>query len=107
MHAYTRVNRQPPAERDIQRYFGVTPPTVHQMILTLERAHLIRRTQGAPRSIEVLVPPQQLPVLQQPDQPVKISVPRKKTCQRNRLANSWIAKSVCMTTTERCINVSP
>jgi Mn-dependent DtxR family transcriptional regulator len=32
--AYTRVNRQPPAERDIQRFFGVTPPTVHQMILT-------------------------------------------------------------------------
>jgi DNA-binding MarR family transcriptional regulator len=74
--AYTRVNRQPPAERDIQRYFGLTPPTVHQMILTLERARLIRRTPGAPRSIEVLVPPEQLPVLLEPDQPVKISVPR-------------------------------
>jgi DNA-binding MarR family transcriptional regulator len=49
--AYTRVNRQPPAERDIQRYFGLTPPTVHQMILTLERPRLIRRTPGAPRSI--------------------------------------------------------
>jgi len=44
--AYTRVNRQPPAERDIQRYFGLTPPTVHQMILTLERARLIRRSQA-------------------------------------------------------------
>jgi DNA-binding MarR family transcriptional regulator len=74
--AYTRVNRQPPAERDIQRFFGVTPPTVHQMILTLERSGFIRRTPGAPRSIEVLVPPKQLPVLQQPDQPVKITVPR-------------------------------
>ena len=74
--AYTRVNRQPPAERDIQRYFGLTPPTVHQMILTLERARLIRKTPGAPRSIEVLVPPEQLPVLLEPDQPVKISVPR-------------------------------
>jgi DNA-binding MarR family transcriptional regulator len=74
--AYTRVNRQPPAERDIQRYFGVTPPTVHQMILALERAGLIRRTPGAPRSIEVLVPSEDLPVLQVPDQHVKISVPR-------------------------------
>jgi DNA-binding MarR family transcriptional regulator len=64
--AYTRVNRLPPAERDIQRFFGVTPPTVHQMILTLERTGLIRRTPGAPRSIEVLVPPEQLPVLQDP-----------------------------------------
>lgn len=72
--AYTRVNRQPPAERDVQRFFGVTPPTVHQMILTLERCGLIRRTPGAPRSIEVLVPPEELPILQSSDQPVKISV---------------------------------
>lgn len=74
--AYTRVNRQPPAERDIQRYFGVTPPTVHQMILTLERAGFIRRTPGGPRSIEVLVAPDLLPILQDPDQPVKISATR-------------------------------
>ena len=74
--AYTRVALRPPAEADIQRRFGVTPPSVHQMILTLERAGLIRRQPGAPRSIEVLVPPEQLPVLEMPDQPVKTSVPR-------------------------------
>ncbi|MGC2781345.1 MAG: helix-turn-helix domain-containing protein [Bradyrhizobium sp.] len=44
--AYTRVNRQPPAERDVQRRFGVTPPTVHQMILALKRTGFIRRTPG-------------------------------------------------------------
>jgi repressor LexA len=33
---YTKLNRRPPAGADIQRYFGVTPPTVHQMILRLE-----------------------------------------------------------------------
>lgn len=44
--AYTRVNRQPPAERDVQRHFGVTPPTVHQMILALKRTGFIRRTPG-------------------------------------------------------------
>ena len=74
--AYTRVNLRPPAEADIQRRFGVTPPSVHQMVLTLERAGLIRRQPGAPRSIEVLVPPQHLPVLEMPNQPVKTSVPR-------------------------------
>jgi DNA-binding MarR family transcriptional regulator len=74
--AYTRVNLRPPAEADIQHRFGVTPPTVHQMILNLERASLIRRQPGAPRSIEVLVPPQHLPVLEMPAQPVKTSVPR-------------------------------
>ena len=74
--AYTRVNRRPPAERDIQRYFGVTPPTVHQMILTLERTGFIRRTPGASRTIEVLVAPEDLPILLDPDQPVKTSVSR-------------------------------
>jgi DNA-binding MarR family transcriptional regulator len=74
--AYTRVNLRPPAEADIQRRFGVTPPSVHQMILALERARLIRRQPGAPRSIEVLVSPEHLPVLEISTQPVKISVPR-------------------------------
>jgi DNA-binding MarR family transcriptional regulator len=74
--AYTRVHRQPPAEREMQRYFGVTPPSVHQMILTLEREGLIRRQPGVPRSIEVLVAPEDLPVLIPPDQTVKTSVRR-------------------------------
>ncbi len=67
--AYTRVHGRPPAEADMQRRFGVTPPSVHQMILTLERARLIRRRPGVPRSIEVLVPPENLPVLQAPTEP--------------------------------------
>ncbi|HEY4302577.1 MAG TPA: MarR family transcriptional regulator [Candidatus Didemnitutus sp.] len=74
--AYTRINLRPPAEADIQHRFSVTPPSVHQMILTLERAGLIRRQPGAPRTIQVLVPPQHLPVLELPAQTVKISVPR-------------------------------
>ena len=74
--AYARVHRRPPAEADMQRYFGVTPPSVHQMILTLEHAGLIRRRPGVPRSIEILVPPEDLPVLQARIQPVKTSVPR-------------------------------
>jgi DNA-binding MarR family transcriptional regulator len=57
---YTRLHRQPPAEANIQRYFGVTPPSVHQMVLTLERAGFIRRQPGVARSIEVLVDPKLL-----------------------------------------------
>ena len=64
--AYTRVHLRPPAEADMQRRFGVTPPSVHQMILALERAGLIRRRPGVPRSIEVLVPPEDLPALALP-----------------------------------------
>jgi Mn-dependent DtxR family transcriptional regulator len=63
IYAYTQVLGRPPAEADMQRHFKVTPPSVHQMVLTLERAGLIRRTPGVARSIELLVPPESLPVL--------------------------------------------
>lgn len=60
---YTKLNRRPPAQTDIQRYFQVTPPTVHQMVLTLERKGLIRRTPGKARALEVLVAREALPPL--------------------------------------------
>ena len=63
IYAYTKVAGRPPAEAEIQRHFKVSPPTVHQMILTLEREGLIRRKPKVPRSIEVLVDPSLLPVL--------------------------------------------
>ena len=74
--AYTCLNRRPPAEWEMQRHFAVTPPSFHQMILALERAGFIRRQPGVPRSIEVLMSPENLPVLQARIQPVKTSVPR-------------------------------
>jgi hypothetical protein len=63
IHLYTRLHRRPPAEADMQQYFRVSPPSVHQMVLTLERAGFIRRQPRTPRSIELLVDPKQLPVL--------------------------------------------
>jgi DNA-binding MarR family transcriptional regulator len=63
IHLYTKVNRQPPAQADIQRYFQVTPPSVHSMIVTLEKRGLIRRQPGRARAIEVLVAPAELPDL--------------------------------------------
>jgi len=41
-----------PAEPDMQEYFRVSPPSIHQMVLTLEWAGFIRRQQSTPRSIE-------------------------------------------------------
>jgi Mn-dependent DtxR family transcriptional regulator len=61
--AYAKLNRRPPAEADFQRYFDVTPPSVHNMIMTLERRGLIKRAPGRPRSIEVLVPLSEVPPL--------------------------------------------
>ncbi len=63
IYAYSRMFRRAPAEADMQRHFQVTPPSVHQMVLTLERAGLISRQPGAARSIELLVAPEQLPIL--------------------------------------------
>jgi DNA-binding MarR family transcriptional regulator len=63
IHAYTLVLGRPPAQADLQRHFRVTPPSVHQMLLTLERSRLIRREPGVARSIEVLVHPDALPRL--------------------------------------------
>jgi DNA-binding MarR family transcriptional regulator len=54
---------RPPAEADIQKYFKVTPPTLHQMLITLERKGLIRRKSGVARSIELLVSADSLPIL--------------------------------------------
>jgi DNA-binding MarR family transcriptional regulator len=61
--AYTKIHRQPPAEADLQRYFEVTPPTVHRMLLELARKGLISREPTRPRSIRLLVAPEKLPVL--------------------------------------------
>jgi DNA-binding MarR family transcriptional regulator len=74
--AYAQINNgRSPAERDLQRYFHVTAPSVHQMVLTLESAGLIRRTPGQARSIELSVDPRDLPVLGLP-QLIKTSVQR-------------------------------
>jgi len=63
IHLYMRLHRRPPAETDIQQYFRVSPPSVHQMVLTLERMGFIRRQPRTARSIELLVDPEQLPDL--------------------------------------------
>jgi DNA-binding MarR family transcriptional regulator len=63
IHAYTRVLGRPPAEADMQQHFQVSPPAVHQMVLTLERRGLIRRRPGVARSIKILIDPENLPVL--------------------------------------------
>ena len=77
IHAYTLVIGRPPAEADMQRHFQVTPPSVHQMVLNLERAGLIRRRPGVARSIELLVEPDNLPQLRpSADQIVKSSAQR-------------------------------
>ncbi len=64
IHTYTRLHGQPPAEADMAAYFGVSPPSVHQMVVTLEHRGLIQRTPGQARSLRVLLPPTAIPDLE-------------------------------------------
>lgn len=63
IYYYTKINGCPPAEADMQRYFRVSPPAVHNMILRLEEKGLIKRMPRQARSIQVLLPVEQLPPL--------------------------------------------
>jgi Mn-dependent DtxR family transcriptional regulator len=66
IHAYVKLNRHAPAESDFQRYFRVSPPTVHNMIKTLTEKGLIERNPGVPRSIRLSVDIEKLPPLDEP-----------------------------------------
>jgi Mn-dependent DtxR family transcriptional regulator len=63
IYYYTKLHGQPPAEMDMQRHFQVTPPSVHQMVVTLDRNGFIQRIPGQGRSIRLLIPREELPDL--------------------------------------------
>ena len=63
IYYYSRLNGCAPSEADMQNYFRVTPPSVHQMVLTLEKRGLIERVPWMARSIRLLVPREELPDL--------------------------------------------
>jgi Mn-dependent DtxR family transcriptional regulator len=63
IYYYTKIHGIPPAEADMQRYFEVSGPSVHNMVMTLEKRWLIARTPGAARSIRLLLSRDRLPDL--------------------------------------------
>ena len=64
IYNYSKIHGQAPSEADLLQYFRTTPPSVHQMILTLELGGFIERTPGQARSIRLLVKPEHLPRLE-------------------------------------------
>jgi LexA DNA binding domain len=64
IYNYTKIHGRAPAETDLERYFNVSPPSIHEMIKTLERNGLIARTPGQARSIRLLVEPKHVPRLE-------------------------------------------
>ena len=74
IHTYLQLHRRAPAEADMQDFFGVTPPSVHRMVVELERRGLIRRLPRQARSITLCVPTHEIPALR--PQTIETSVVR-------------------------------
>ena len=64
IYYYTKMNGLPPAEHEMARYFRVSPPSVHQMVVTLEKRRLIERIPRQARSIRLLLGREELPDLE-------------------------------------------
>ena len=64
IYHYSKIHGYPPAEAELRQYFKVTPPSVHQMVLTLEKRGLIERVPGQARALRVLLPLEELPELE-------------------------------------------
>ena len=64
IYYYTKIHGRAPAEADLQRFFRVTPPVVHQMIKTLAARGFIDREPGTARSIRLRLTRTQLPDLE-------------------------------------------
>ncbi len=64
IYYYTKLHRVPPAETDMQRYFQTTPPSVHEMVKTLDSRGFITREPGKARTIRLLLSREELPDLE-------------------------------------------
>jgi repressor LexA len=64
IYYYTKIHGCPPAEADMQSYFKVLPPSIHQVVLTLEKKGLIEKVPYQARSIRLLIPREELPDLE-------------------------------------------
>jgi repressor LexA len=64
IHYYTKIHSEAPSEADLQRYFKVSPPAVHRMVLGLEERGFIERSPGRARSIRLLIGRNEIPDLE-------------------------------------------
>lgn len=64
IHLYQKLNRRSPSEADFVRYFQLTPPSVHSMIVRLHELGLITREPGVARSIQIAIPQEEIPDLE-------------------------------------------
>jgi DNA-binding MarR family transcriptional regulator len=63
IYYYIKIHQCPPSEADMQRNFKTTPPTVHNLIVRLEKKGLIEKRPDLARSIKVLLSEDEIPQL--------------------------------------------
>jgi hypothetical protein len=61
IHAYIGLHGYPPAESEIAAAMCVSPPSVNQMVKMMEKKGLVLRHPGQPRSLQILVPENEIP----------------------------------------------
>ena len=64
IHLYRRLHRRGPGELDMVKFFRVTPPSVHGMVVKLEKLGLISREPGVARLARVAIPKEEIPLLE-------------------------------------------
>jgi hypothetical protein len=64
IHLYRKLHRRAPAELDLVKFFGLTPPSVHGMVVKLTELALITREPGVARSIRLAIPAMEVPDLE-------------------------------------------
>jgi hypothetical protein len=64
IHLYRILHRQGPAETDMVRFFRVTPPAAHSMVVKLEDLGLVTRESGVVRSVRVAIAEEEIPSLE-------------------------------------------
>jgi hypothetical protein len=65
IHLYQKLHRRAPAELDLRKFFLISPPSVHSMIVKLDELGLITREAGVARSMRITVPVEQIPELEE------------------------------------------
>jgi hypothetical protein len=79
IRAYIDQHGYPPAEAEIAAAMCVSPPSVNQMVKTLEQRGLILRHPGQPRALEILVPADEIPPWNKRKSAHPVSPPRRPT----------------------------
>jgi hypothetical protein len=61
IQAYINSHGYPPAESEIATAMCVAPPSVNQMVKTMEKKGLLLRQPGQPRALRILIPASEIP----------------------------------------------